>query len=270
MEFKSDLVELLSSKAGKSNSDGSIIAKILPFNVNNFKTNDLLWNVIDKMGDASALAQGLHGAITTASSLKASDYILYIKVRENWCLGIIKVGYKNLYVREYSTATMINIKPLWILDFYVHETVQREGHGKDLYDFVLQDQNIEPKMLAYDRPSHKFLSFLSKYYQLKDYFPQSNNFVIFDDYFQTIKDKPKPLRAASRPEYVSPVEQYHPYGISNQIGYKQRRGHGVFSALGSQMMSSMFAFHLHVYRSFKFDYRWQRSNSKRLISVKFS
>lgn len=41
---------------------------------------------------------------------------------------------------------------------------------------------ISPRLLAYDRPSPKFLSFLRKHYDLHDYLPQANNFVIFKDY----------------------------------------------------------------------------------------
>ena len=239
MEFRSDLVDLLKSRAGKTNPDGSIIAKLLPFNVSNYKSHDVVSDVIDKMGDASAFAQGLHGTITTSSNFKISEYTLYLKVKGKQCLGFIKTGYKNLYVREYSTASMINIRPLCILDFYVHESCQREGHGKDLFDYVLQDQSIEPKMIAYDRPSHKYLSFLSKYYGLKNYFPQSNNFVLFDDYFQAVKAK-KVTKAATKEEYP-PMPQFNPYSTSSSaIGFKQRRGQGVFSALGSQMMTCKF------------------------------
>jgi alpha-tubulin N-acetyltransferase 1 len=70
-----------------------------------------------------------------------------------------------------------------VLDFYVHESVQRGGHGKDLFERMLQIEAVEPKRLAYDRPSSKLRGFLSKYYKLKNYVPQNNNYVVFDDYF---------------------------------------------------------------------------------------
>nr|XP_029510363.1 alpha-tubulin N-acetyltransferase 1-like isoform X1 [Oncorhynchus nerka] len=38
-------------------------------------------------------------------------------------------------------------------------------------------------MMAYDRPSPKFLSFLEKHYCLKNSVPQVNNFVVFDGFF---------------------------------------------------------------------------------------
>ena len=41
---------------------------------------------------------------------------------------------------------------------------------------------VTPHHLAYDRPSSKFLAFLKKYYNLEDYLPQTNNFVVFKEY----------------------------------------------------------------------------------------
>ena len=48
---------------------------------------------------------------------------------------------------------------------------------------MLSKEKIEPRKLGIDRPSSKFLNFLQKYYGLKDYVPQNNNFVVFKDYF---------------------------------------------------------------------------------------
>jgi hypothetical protein len=52
---------------------------------------------------------------------------------------------------------------------------------------MLQFEKIEPKMLAYDKPSAKFLNFLKKYYNLSYYVPQNNNFVVFNQYFEGVK-----------------------------------------------------------------------------------
>lgn len=71
-----------------------------------------------------------------------------------------------------------------MLDFYVHESMQRAGIGKQLFDHMLQVENITPEKLAYDRPSHKLLSFLTKYFDLKHFVPQANNFVVFKKFFQ--------------------------------------------------------------------------------------
>jgi len=49
---------------------------------------------------------------------------------------------------------------------------------------MLNFENIEPKLLAYDRPSPKLIGFLRKHYQLVSYVTQNNNFVVFNEYFQ--------------------------------------------------------------------------------------
>ena len=80
------------------------------------------------------------------------------------------------------------IKPLCVLDFYVHESCQRSGLGRLLFDTMLSQEFKAPSTLGYDRPSPKLLSFLSKHFNLKSYSPQSNNFVVFDEYFRaTVK-----------------------------------------------------------------------------------
>ena len=56
-----------------------------------------------------------------------------------------------------------------MLDFYVHESCQRQGIGKALFERMLAKENAEPRKLAYDRPSAKLISFLAKHYNLKNY-----------------------------------------------------------------------------------------------------
>jgi alpha-tubulin N-acetyltransferase 1 len=63
------------------------------------------------------------------------------------------------------------MSPLSVLDFYVHESVQRGGHGKELFEKMLMTENVEPRKLAYDRPSSKFKNFLAKHYNLKNFVP---------------------------------------------------------------------------------------------------
>jgi alpha-tubulin N-acetyltransferase 1 len=75
------------------------------------------------------------------------------------------------------------MNPLSVLDFYVHESAQRGGHGKELFDKMLQTEGVEARKLAFDRPSPKLKSFLRKHFNLKDYVTQNNNYVVYDDYF---------------------------------------------------------------------------------------
>jgi alpha-tubulin N-acetyltransferase 1 len=98
----------------------------------------------------------------------ANGHILYIKYENNKCIGILKVGSKKLFVRNRS-GQILELNPMSVLDFYVHESVQRGGHGKDLFEKMLSTQNVSARKLAYDRPSPKLKAFLSKHYGLKNH-----------------------------------------------------------------------------------------------------
>lgn len=55
-------------------------------------------------------------------------------------LGLLKVGVKNLFIRG-GLGSYQEIKPLCVLDFYVHESVQRLGIGKELFERMLENEN---------------------------------------------------------------------------------------------------------------------------------
>merc|ERR1719213_1152051 len=75
------------------------------------------------------------------------------------------------------------INPLCVLDFYVHESCQRTGLGRCLFDTMLEREGVSAVQLAYDKPSPKLLPFLRKHFGLSRYQPQNNNFVIFDEFY---------------------------------------------------------------------------------------
>lgn len=150
---------------------------------------DRLCAIIDRMGCASATvgrlhqAQGLPQTITCMNRFAGSDQRLYLKVEGSSVQGFIKVGGKDLFYREPSGRCR-EISPLCVLDFYVHESVQRQGLGKSLFLKMLSSENVAPAKLAYDRPSPKLIKFLQKHFGLSQFVPQNNNFVIFDDFFK--------------------------------------------------------------------------------------
>ena len=98
-------------------------------------------------------------------------------------IGFIKVGKKNLFIRNKSGA-IIEMKPLCVLDFYVDTKVQRGGYGKLLFEAMLEYERQSPAKLAYDRPSPKLIGFMGKHYGLKAFVPQNNNYVVFDEYYR--------------------------------------------------------------------------------------
>lgn len=141
--------------------------------------------IIDRMGDASAKSQKLPAVITTMAKFASTDQIIYLKVSASRAEGILKVGPKKLFHRD--VAGRINeINPMCVLDFYVHESLQRVGLGNLIFLKMLSHLNIKPNKLGYDRPSGKLLGFLSKNYDLKSYVPQNNNFVVYDAFWKVV------------------------------------------------------------------------------------
>merc|ERR1719453_445239 len=120
-----------------------------------------------------------------------------MKVRRNTAVGLLKVGTKKLFLNTDTGWT--EMEPLCVLDFYVHESCQRFGHGRDLFERMLADERISPAKLGYDRPSPKLFGFLAKHYHLVDYAPQTNNFVVFQRYFTDREDGPPKRQGARDP-----------------------------------------------------------------------
>lgn len=140
-------------------------------------------HVIDEMGKASCKAQGLAHVVTASHLLTGSDHVIYVMHDgQHKAKGILKVGSKKLFIHGLNHQ-YVEMTPLCVLDFYVHEDCQRMGIGRRLFEFMLRKQKIEPRLLAYDAPSSKLLGFLKKHYALKAFLQQNCNYVVFDDYF---------------------------------------------------------------------------------------
>ena len=123
--------------------------------------------------------------ITTASRLFTSSDKLYLRSEGGKVIGLIKIGSRKLFIRNES-GQIKEITPICVLDFYVHESVQRGGQGKQIFEKMLQVEGVKPEKLAYDRPSPKLIGFLKKHYGLSNYVPQNNNYVVFSAYFTGI------------------------------------------------------------------------------------
>nr|XP_055185987.1 alpha-tubulin N-acetyltransferase 1 isoform X4 [Nyctereutes procyonoides] len=145
--------------------------------------------IVDELGKASAKAQHLPAPITSASRMQSNRHVMYVlkdtsarPAGKGAIIGFLKVGYKKLFVLDDREAHN-EVEPLCILDFYIHESLQRHGHGRELFHYMLQKERVEPHQLAIDRPSQKLLKFLNKHYNLETTVPQVNNFVIFEGFF---------------------------------------------------------------------------------------
>ena len=74
------------------------------------------------MGEASAKAQRLPQSITSSMKLFNSDNKVYMLSNGKLVIGFIKVGKRNLFIRG-DNGGIKEIKPLCVLDFYVHESM---------------------------------------------------------------------------------------------------------------------------------------------------
>ncbi|XP_048086198.1 alpha-tubulin N-acetyltransferase 1 isoform X2 [Alosa alosa] len=173
----------------------------------------LIARVIDELGKASAKAQQLPAPITSAAKLQTNTHQLYLlkdgelNGGRGVAVGFLKVGYKKLFLLDQRGAH-VETEPLCVLDFYITENLQRHGYGQELFNFMLQHKKVEPELLAYDRPSPKFLAFLKKHYDLKEGVPQVNNFVVFNGFFRnTAGSPPSPLTDQRMYGFFGPIEK---------------------------------------------------------------
>ncbi|XP_077986082.1 uncharacterized protein LOC144440569 [Glandiceps talaboti] len=186
--------------------------RLVPYRTTSSATAGNLHTLIDDMGRASAKAQGLRAPITSASKLRVSNHHLYVmKLAEanrglGAVIGILKVGRKRLFILNIH-GEQTEMEPLCVLDFYVHESCQRKGYGKRLFEHMLRMENQKPQHLAIDRPSPKFTSFLIKHYNLRATIPQVNHFVVFDGFY---RGHPESGYVRKRSRFVSNPDSRRP------------------------------------------------------------
>lgn len=148
--------------------------------------------ILDALGSASAAAQRLPAAITSASRV-AADATQRVYVARDAAtaraLGFLKVGQRTLFIstpaavagtRLADPSTFIaslasrgdasargravargggalwECAPLCVLDFFVEESARRRGVGRALFDAVLREEGVAaPAALAFVRPRHQ-------------------------------------------------------------------------------------------------------------------
>lgn len=92
--------------------------------------------------------------MTTARKFRQADQRLYIIKKTHSIstrpdhyghhgavVGILKVGAKHLYIYD-EQGQVHERTPLCVLDFYVHESQQRLGYGKRLFDTMLDVNSL--------------------------------------------------------------------------------------------------------------------------------
>ena len=216
MQFSFDCEEILDcDKNGYSILEGACHNKIRP----GYKA--YIKEILDKMGELSSKSQNLLVNITTTNRFFPSDQCLIIKADKNKVLGYIKVGPKRLFLRD-RICNYHERKTLCVLDFYIYDTEQRTGLGREIFDFMLNYKNINPGELAYDSPTLRFLAFLKRNYGLENFIAQENNFTIFDEFFESEKIKSNETQYDSDTHRV--IENLmKPRYLSNSINFNSNR-----------------------------------------------
>jgi alpha-tubulin N-acetyltransferase 1 len=126
MQFNFNCEHALGCRDGFSILEGSFQSAIKPGYI------PFVNEILDSMGYNSSNAQGLNTIITTSSKFYSSNHRCYLRAEGNTVIGILKIGVKKLFVRD-EQANYHEISPLCVLDFYVHESKQRGGHGKVIF-----------------------------------------------------------------------------------------------------------------------------------------
>ncbi|XP_063584857.1 alpha-tubulin N-acetyltransferase-like isoform X2 [Penaeus indicus] len=218
MEFRFDVERLLPDEITRV--DNSLILRGWNSSTRNRLEYQELYQIINAIGEASSFAQGLNNVITTSDKLQNSDHFLYLmkeiddSIGQTLVVGMLKIGRKKLFLLNQDQRTK-ECAPLCVLDFYIHESRQRRGYGRRLFDYMLREQNVRPEHMAVDKPSDKFLAFLRKHYGLSRTIPQINNFVVFDSFFQDrpITTDEAAMTVVSRsPRTASPERTQSPSG----------------------------------------------------------
>lgn len=150
--------------------------------------------VIDALGEASSTAQSLPAAVTTTEKLRRSRHRVYILVETTadgkaLVLGLLKVGFKQLFLRD-EHCRLCQVRTLCLLDFFVHESRQRQGCGKRLFDCMIKTESLSPAQLPIDHPSEKLLAFMERHFGLAPALPQNNHFAVFPGFFEGLCQLP--------------------------------------------------------------------------------
>ena len=98
-------------------------------------------------------------------------------------MGYIKFGPKDLFFYTKSGVVKSKRGQVCLLDFYVDDSIQRNGLGRLLFDEMIRYLNgPHPAFLAYDRPSPKLIGFMAKHFGLVRPDLQPNKYTIFEGF----------------------------------------------------------------------------------------
>ncbi|KAL3073988.1 hypothetical protein niasHS_006242 [Heterodera schachtii] len=99
--------------------------------------------------------------------------------------------------------------PLCVLDFFIHQSVQHQGKGAQLFRAMLKAEgDLGAHRCAFDKPSDEFLHFLARHFSLERPLWQPNSFVVFPSFFEGIKPEKVSSAADDRLRPMTALERH--------------------------------------------------------------
>ena len=142
-------------------------------------------NIIDTIGNYSSNARKLNFVVTSSKNFftnENEDFII-LKIKQKWIIGFIRFGFENIIIRDknYNNKSFIK-RLLTIKDFYVYSTMQKQSHGKEIFDKIIELYNIKPNLMAYHIPNNILFRFLFKNYLIKNPIQEDNDIWVYSDF----------------------------------------------------------------------------------------
>ena len=137
--------------------------------------------IIDSLGKSSYVERHLYRPIITSDLFFNSDNkkTIIIKIEKNLIIGFILYGYKPIILRNEFNLKYFSKILLTISDFYIYRPYQRMNYGKELFDKIIQMENIKPVSMAFEFPSRALINFLYKNYNINNPIYQINNVITY-------------------------------------------------------------------------------------------
>lgn len=124
--------------------------------------NEKIRDCIGHLGYMSQHEQGLDFKITDEKTIVKHDQVIFVYIKGGKPLGLLATNKKDIK----SNNTEQSKKYISITDFAVVGYAQRNGIGKELFDYALNYYQLKPIQFCYNSPSEKTLRFLKKWYDV--------------------------------------------------------------------------------------------------------
>ena len=183
-----------------------------------------LSEIIDSIGQSSNIERHLYKPITKSETFFNSENIkkVIIKIDKSIIIGFILYEYRQILLRnEYNLKYFSKIL-LTVKDFYVYRPYQRMNYGKELFDKLIQIENIKPVSMAFEFPNRAIINFLYKHYGINNPIYQINNIITYfnfsDNNFNKYLDDYHRVIDVNKME--NDIESYRKWSPLNKDYYK--------------------------------------------------